>query len=385
MTEVLESPTGSHNGLSETGLKLIPQMTTKKERELLSFVATFKIRFDETKQIFTAADYSEEEDGFTQSYLLENLRNFWLPEEIALGNDLIKWGSMTDEERWTYKRVLGGLTLLDTIQGDVGMNTLANHVEGHSRKATLGFMGAMENAVHARSYSNIFLTLATKGEIRELFDWVKVQPNLQLKAAVVSHYYENIKEHDDVSLYKALCVSVFLESFLFYSGFYYPLRLAGQGKMMASGEIINLIIRDEAIHGMYVGELAQELFDKFDKETQWQLEQEVKDILSVLYANEVIYTQELYAEVGLVDNVVDFLEYNANKALALLGFDGIFEEKDIEQVIVNGLSVETKNHDFFSRKGNSYVKAKLESMTEEDFAKVFGLEHALDVYEKAVS
>ena len=51
----------------------------------------------------------------------------------------------------------------------------------------------------------------------------------------------------------AMVASVFLESYLFYSGFFYPLYLAGQGKLTASGEIINLIIRDESIHGVFVG------------------------------------------------------------------------------------------------------------------------------------
>ena len=44
--------------------------------------------------------------------------------------------------------------------------------------------------------------------------------------------------------------SVFLETFLFYSGFYYPLYLAGQGKMTTSGEIIRKILLDESIHGV---------------------------------------------------------------------------------------------------------------------------------------
>lgn len=63
-----------------------------------------------------------------------------------------------------------------------------------------------------------------------------------------------------------MVASVYLESFLFYSGFYYPLYFYGQGKLMQSGEIINLILRDEAIHGVYVGLLAQEIYNKQTEE-----------------------------------------------------------------------------------------------------------------------
>ncbi len=82
---------------------------------------------------------------------------------------------------------------------------------------------------------------------------------LRLKVATekfktILEQYENTK--DEKSLYLSMVTSVFLESFLFYSGFFYPLFLAGQGKMVASGEIISLILRDESLHGKYIGLLA---------------------------------------------------------------------------------------------------------------------------------
>ncbi len=56
----------------------------------------------------------------------------------------------------------------------------------------------------------------------------------------------------------ARVTSVFLETFLFFSGFYYPLYLAGQGKMTTSGEIIRKILLDES-HGVFTGLNAQHL------------------------------------------------------------------------------------------------------------------------------
>lgn len=141
--------------------------------------------------------------------------------------------------------MLAGLTLLDTLQGDVGMNNIAQHFDSHQKKALLTFMGGMENAVHARSYSNIFLTLQPSSKINELFEWVVENPQLQKKAKVIKHYYDSIK--DEYSLAQALIASVALESFLFYSGFFYPLYMGGQGRLVGSSEIITLILRDESI------------------------------------------------------------------------------------------------------------------------------------------
>ena len=199
--------------------------------------------------VFTAADWSQTDDNFTQMFYEQNIRQFWLPEEISLTGDLLAWKSMSEKEKEAYKKALAGLTLLDTEQGNTGMPLIMSKVEGHQRKAVLNFMGMMENAVHAKSYSNIFISLATTEEIRALFKWVEDNKYLQKKARLITDLYNKVPSGTEVDLYKAMVASVFLESFLFYSGFYYPLLCYGQGRLMQSGEIINLIIRDEAIHG----------------------------------------------------------------------------------------------------------------------------------------
>lgn len=314
---------------------------------------------------YTAANWAQPDDHFTQLFYAQNTRQFWLPEEISLTGDIHSWKLLTDAERQTYSRVLAGLTLLDTLQGDVGMNSILRHVDGHQRKALLSFMAAMENAVHAKSYSNIFITLCSMEEINGLFKWAHDNPFLQRKAEIIGELYKTIT--DDISLYKAMVASVFLESFLFYSGFYYPLYFYGQGRLMNCGEIINLIIRDEAIHGVYVGLLAQELYNKQSDEVKRELYDFVTNLLMRLYENEVDYTHELYDEVGLTYDVLNFVRYNANKALSNLGFEPQFEHDDVNPIVINGLSTKTKSHDFFSMKGNGYKKAKVEPIRDEDF------------------
>ncbi|MED3230346.1 class 1b ribonucleoside-diphosphate reductase subunit beta [Bacillus velezensis] len=315
----------------------------------------------------TAADWSRHEDDFTQMFYAQNVKQFWLPEEISLNGDLLSWKALDPAEQTTYMRGLAGLTLLDTEQGNTGMPIIAQHIAGHQRKAVLNFMAMMENAVHAKSYSNIFMTLAPTETINEVFEWVKTNPYLQRKAALITGLYRDIKEGDAISLYKALVASVYLESFLFYSGFYYPLYFAGQGKLTSSGEIINLIIRDEAIHGVYVGLLAQEIYGKQDPDVQLEMRDFAVELLTELYDNEVAYTEDLYDVVGLTHDVKRFLRYNANKALQNLGFDPYFEEERPNPIVMNGLSTKTKSHDFFSQKGNGYKKATVEALKDSDF------------------
>ncbi|WP_298833783.1 class 1b ribonucleoside-diphosphate reductase subunit beta [uncultured Planococcus sp.] len=317
-------------------------------------------------QTYTAANWSQKDDNFTQLFYEQNVKQFWLPEEIALNGDLLVWKSMSHAEQTTYMRVLGGLTLLDTVQGNNGMTAISDAIEGHQRKAVLTFMAMMENAVHAKSYSNIYLTLATTSEISATFNWVETNPQLQRKAALIDRYYAEIND-GEMSLYKALVASVMLESFLFYSGFYYPLLLAGQGRLTNSGEIINLIIRDESIHGVYVGLLAQEIYNRQPDAVQTELHEWAVELLRELYSNEVVYTDDLYSEVGLAHDAKRFLRYNANKAFSNIGFAAHFDEEAQNPIVINGLSTKTKSHDFFSQKGNGYKKATVEALRDEDF------------------
>lgn len=319
--------------------------------------------------VLTAGNWNAPDDDFTEMFILQNLRQFWLSEEISISGDQLSWRNLSADEQDTYKKVLAGLTLLDTIQGDVGMNKIAEHVPSHQQKATLSFMGGMENAVHARSYSNIFLTLANGEEIDYLFEWIKDNPHLQRKASTIDRYYREAGGYD-LSLYKAMVASVALESFLFYSGFYYPLYMAGQGKLIASGEIINLIIRDESIHGVYVGLLAQTLIDDYPEDIQVEMGRFTNDLFDELIYNEIEYTRELYDELGLSNDVINFVKYNANKALNNLGHDARYEHGEVNPIVLNGLDTKSKSHDFFSTKGNSYKKALVEPIRDEDF--IFG-------------
>lgn len=312
-----------------------------------------------------AVNWNRPDDDFTNTFWSQNIMQFWTDEEIPLSDDKMAWMELNDNERELYMKVLGGLTLLDTVQGGVGMPKLLEHVDGLQRKAVLGFMGMMEQ-IHAKSYSSIFTTLATTEEIDGVFRWVENNRCLQTKAETIAQYYRSIETRKD--LYLAMGASVLLESYLFYSGFFYPLYLAGQGKMTSSGEIIDLILRDESIHGLYVGVLAQELFAELDADEQRDALETFRGLLHYLHRNEEQYTDELYASVGLVDEVKKFVRYNANKALMNLGLDPYFPEEDVNPIVFNGISTRTKQHDFFSKKGNGYVRTtNVEPLTDDDF------------------
>lgn len=316
-------------------------------------------------ETWRAVNWNRPDDDYTMMFWQQNLMQFWTDEEIPLSEDKMCWLTLSEDERQTYKRVLGGLTLLDTVQGGVGMPKILEHVEGLQRKAVLGFMGMMEQ-IHAKSYSSIFTTLASNEEIDRIFRWVEQDRCLQTKADTIAQYYRHIHTRKDLAL--AMAASVMLESYLFYSGFFYPLYLAGQGRMTSSGEIIDLILRDESIHGLYVGVLFQEVMAELEEDEAQSVRETVEGLLRFLHGNEEQYTENLYAAVGLVEEVKAYVRYNANKAMQLLGLEPLFPDEEVNPIVLNGIRTHTKQHDFFSKKGNGYVRAiHVEPLTDSDF------------------
>lgn len=313
---------------------------------------------------FTATNWSEPEDGFSATFYTKYTSQLWFPEEIPLTNDALVWQTLGDEERWTYIHASAGLNALDTLQGEVGMPALRDLVDGHIRKATLQFQGMMED-VHARSYSLMNKTFLSANEEREVFEWVRTQPQLQHKITVIQGIYRD-PDVSNLGLWKKLTVSCMLETALFYSGFFYPLYLAGQGRMVSAGEIFNLIILDEALHGVYVALLAQERFAAMTPAEQTYAQAWFTDTLQALYRNELAYTDVLYAGVNLTGEVRKFIRFNFNVLADNLNLPRPFHDEEINPVVQNGIRAGGTTHDFFSAKGSSYSKISVEPLQDSD-------------------
>lgn len=118
---------------------------------------------------------------------------------------------------------------------------------------------------------------------------------------------------------------------------------------------------------MFVALLAQELRQQFNEETVERLNKETYELLDDIMENEIKYTQSVYSTIGLDNEVIDFVYYNANKALQNLDLPTYYEEKEINPIVENGIEIKTKSTDFFSVKGDSYFKAVVEEVGDDDF------------------
>lgn len=308
-----------------------------------------------------AVNWNKLEDEMDKQVWEKLTSQFWLDTRFPLSNDLKTWAQMTDAEKWVTMRVFTGLTLLDTIQGRVGaINLLPDALTQHEEAVLLNI--AFMEAVHAKSYSSIFSTLASSDEIEDAFRWSEENEYLQKKANIILSYY------DGTDPQKRKIASVMLESFLFYSGFYLPLYLSSKAKLTNTADMIRFIIRDESVHGVYVGYKFQRNNENASEERKQELKDFAYDLLMELYANEEDYTEDLYDEVGWTEDVKKFLKYNANKALMNLGYEPLFpaDETQANPAVMSSLSLGSETHDFFSSTG-TYFMGESEATSDEDW------------------
>lgn len=314
-------------------------------------------------QLVRPVNWNRIEDDIDLQVWSRLTSNFWLPEKVPLSNDIQSWATLNEAEKLLTMRVFAGLTLLDTIQGTVGaVSMIPDSITPHE-EAVLTNIAFMES-VHSKSYSSIFSTLAHTTEIDDAFRWSEENHNLQLKANIILGYYRA----DDPL--KRKIASTLLESFLFYSGFYLPFYWSSRAKLTNTADLLRLIVRDESVHGYYLGYKFQKGLETATEQRRDELKDFTFGLTLKLYENEVKYTQDLYDPIGQTEDVKAFLHYNANKALMNLGYEAMFP-KDMTEVnpaIMASLNPSgDENHDFFSGSGSSYVIGKAEATEDDDW------------------
>lgn len=202
-------------------------------------------------------------------------------------------------------------------------------------------------------------------EINEVFKWVEENKFLQYKARKVDEQYQLCRKDKltDFELFRVLSASINLESHLFYSGFYLPLWIAGvEGKLIASSDIIKKIVQDESLHGGFLGMIAKDLYNRQDEKTQKEWYDWLVGFSLDLHRNEIEYIEDIYSELNkelsfdMISEVKDYLKYNFNRAFNNLGFEEYFNVNEINPIVMNGISLETTQHDFFSKKSTNYEK-----------------------------
>ena len=101
--------------------------------------------------IYKAVNWNTPENDYVEMFWEQNLRQFWIDTEYIPSKDIDSWHSLESEMKLAYLRVLGGLTLLETLQSQTGMPKIIVHIDSLQCRSVLSYMCMMET-IHAKSY-----------------------------------------------------------------------------------------------------------------------------------------------------------------------------------------------------------------------------------------
>jgi len=133
---------------------------------------------------YNAINWNNIEDIMDKMTYEKLTEQFWLSTRMPVSKDKSDWTKLPDPEKRLVEKVFGGLTMLDTLQSENGIDALRKDAKTQHEIAVLNNIQFMESE-HARSYSSIFSTLNTKREIEDIFRWAREDDFLQTKARII--------------------------------------------------------------------------------------------------------------------------------------------------------------------------------------------------------
>ncbi len=308
-------------------------------------------------------DFNNIKYSWTSDWYRQAMNNFWIPEEINLGQDVKDYRILDPDEKIAYDKVLSFLIFLDSIQ-TANLPTVGDYITANEINLCLTIQ-AFQEAVHSQSYGYILDSICSPEEREEiLYQWRDDEMLLE-RNKFIGDQYNAFYEHQEINNFmQTLIANYILEGIYFYSGFMFFYNLGRNGKMLGTTQEIRYINRDENTHLWLFRQL---ILDLKTEEPELFTEEKValyKEMIKKGVEHEIRWGQYVIGEkiVGLtMENVEDYIKYLGNKRCQDLGFGKIYDSYDEEPANMKWVSEYADPNliktDFFEAKSTAYAKA----------------------------
>ncbi|RBW70334.1 ribonucleotide-diphosphate reductase subunit beta [Bacillus taeanensis] len=299
---------------------------------------------------------------FTWAYpMYKNmLANFWTPMEINMSTDAKQWLDLTEEEQTTFKKIIGLLAFLDSIQTDYS-GKVGEYLTDSSLAALMQVLSFQE-VVHNQSYSYVLSSLVPKHEQDQIFEYWKHDEVLLERNNFIAKGYEAFVENQTPENFlKSIVYDVILEGLFFYAGFAFFYNLARNQKMVSSSTMINYINRDEQLHvNLFTNIFKETLKENPELDTK-ELRQFVTNTftkaaeLEIKWGNYIVGNK--FDGINQSD-LEDYIKFMANKRCHELGCERPFEgyRENPMKWIKAYQDTNAGKTDFFEQKSRQYTK-----------------------------
>lgn len=192
-------------------------------------------------------DFNNMKYPWVSDWYRQAMNNFWIPEEINLGQDVKDYPNLLPAERRAYDKILSFLVFLDSLQS-ANLPNVAEYITANEVNLCLCIQ-TFQECIHSQSYSYMLDTICNPTERNDiLFQWKEDEHLLKRNTFIGELYNAFQKEKNLHNFLRVLVANYILEGVYFYSGFMFFYNLGRNGKMPGSVQEIRYINRDENTH-----------------------------------------------------------------------------------------------------------------------------------------
>lgn len=289
------------------------------------------------------------------------LNNFWIPEEISLGEDVKQFPFLTDGERNAFDKIISFLNFLDSVQSE-NLPNLSRYITAPEVASLLNIQTFQEE-IHAQSYSYILDTVTDPVTRDKIYDEWRVDEHLLARNRFIAQIYQDFNEDaTQHNLIRVLIANYILEGIYFYSGFSFFYTLARQGKMTATSTIFKYINRDEITHLVLFQNILKEVKNENPDIYTPELIEEIRGMMKDGVENEISWGQYVTNNeiLGLNNELIErYIKYLSNLRLRAIGVEVLYPEiTENPMAWIDSFSnLNNTKTDFFEAKVTNYTKA----------------------------
>ncbi len=283
--------------------------------------------------------------------------NFWLPEEISMGNDKYEYSTLQPNIKHMYDWLFSMLTTMDLIVTDTLESSIMPYASAPEYRSWLALQGYQE-AIHTHSYVTIAEEIALDPD--EVFGRYLQEESLYDKIKMAGDYAklldDNKLQEIETFIIGYAFWAIMLEGIWFYLGLSagtYPshhLRL-----MKGTADQFQYIRRDEALHYSTGISVIQEIVKEYPESWNSNVQNAIKAMVTEGLEKEMAFSLDCYKNIpGLSATAyIKQCEFQAERNLNRLGLS-LYPDSEAALPWLSASVDLKKESNFFERRVTEY-------------------------------
>lgn len=283
---------------------------------------------------------------------------FWLDTRIPIEEDKEKWLKLSKKEQEQLNRLLLFLTYIATYQS-IETGEIVRDSESSQQEVAIINNLQFTEMVNTKAYNQMLRVFNEGEDLNDKFDWINNETKIQQILTLVDETYNGT--NPIAKRFMALCV----EGLINLAFIAFPMQLWVKNDFTNMGHMLEMIIRNESLHCIYLGHKINILSNDASKteieEFKLWADSMVKNIVQLLHQS----IERFYLVNDDKEFAKQLIEQEANYILGSVGLNTYWpaQSNDLDEINKKLRVLRKHDLDHIGAKNTVYE----DSMTEDDY------------------